>query len=234
LVDAAAEKAIRPWRRKQDINRAIKAAMNSLPVDVQYGSDFCALKQRASETVSAAVGRCRAEATYRELEASAIRVLQPMIQEYEHLMACRRALSSIYLSGADSEERERATDAAQKALSALPVGAGERQIREAQATALAPFQAAIAEREKAKNVEEERQRRRRDADWTIRLELNHIEKYLNEAFEFPGGHYEMARERDRLRPLVQEALVKEYAQHPNMKSEYIRHRIEKLVDKLIS
>jgi hypothetical protein len=39
LVDAAVRRALRPWTRKQEIERALKASMNSLAWDVQFGSE---------------------------------------------------------------------------------------------------------------------------------------------------------------------------------------------------
>ena len=50
LVDAAVHRALGPWTRKQEIERALKAGMNSLAWDVQFRAEY-----RAVET--ARVGR---------------------------------------------------------------------------------------------------------------------------------------------------------------------------------
>ena len=62
LVDAAVRKALGPWNRKQDIERALKAGMNSLAWDVQFGSEYAPLKQRAWDAAVAAVRKVREEA----------------------------------------------------------------------------------------------------------------------------------------------------------------------------
>lgn len=46
LVDAVVRRALRPWQRKQDIQRALKSAMNRLPWDVQNNSEWASVKQR--------------------------------------------------------------------------------------------------------------------------------------------------------------------------------------------
>ena len=62
LVDAAVHRALRPWTRKQEIERALQAGMNKLAWDVRYRSEYAPLKQRAWEAAVAAVGKVREEA----------------------------------------------------------------------------------------------------------------------------------------------------------------------------
>jgi hypothetical protein len=230
LVGAAVQKGLRRWKRQQEIKRAVETAMNTLPGDVQYSSDFRSLKQRAYEAAVAAVGRCRAEASYGEMETAAIQAVKPVAAEYEHVAACRRVLSSIHLYGASSAEREQATDAVRKALAELPIGATQHQIEDGKQAALAPFAAAIAAREKAKELEAEQQRKRNNAEFTAMLHVDHIGTYLEREYE--GENYsEMARERDRLRPLIKAALVEELIRG-DMSTEQICRRIERLCRKL--
>jgi hypothetical protein len=56
LVDAAVYRALRPWTRKQEMEGALKAGMNTLPWDVQFRPDYAPVKQRAWEVAVAAVG----------------------------------------------------------------------------------------------------------------------------------------------------------------------------------
>jgi hypothetical protein len=231
LVNAAVQKALRPWSRRQEVKRALESAMNKLGWEVRSSSDFVPLKQRAWEAAVAAIGGIRVEAGYSEMEAAAIQAVQPMIQQYEHVAACGRVLSSIYLSGAGSAEREQATDTVRKALAELPIGAAQRQIQDAKQAALAPFETAIAGREKAQRLEAEQQRKRWDAKLTVTLELDHIARYLEQTYEW-RSHGELVEECDRLRPLIKAALVEELMQRPDMDGQAIRRRIERLCRKL--
>ena len=54
LVDAAVAKALRPRKRKEDLQRAIESAMGRLPAEVRYVSENAGLKQRAWEAAAAA------------------------------------------------------------------------------------------------------------------------------------------------------------------------------------
>ena len=230
LVDAAVEKALHPWKRQQEIKRAIESGMNKLAWDVRFGSQFAPLKQRAWEAAVAAVTGIRAEASYGEMETAAIQAVQPMIQEYHHVEACRTALLRIYVSGATWQEQEEVKEAVRNALSALPIGATQKQLDNAKQATLAAFEAEVAKRQKAAALEAEQQRKRRDAQSKVNWQLDHIEHYLQQEYEFDDGYFEMAQERDRLRPLISEALVAELLEDPNMDADDIRGRIEELVD----
>jgi hypothetical protein len=81
LVDAAVHRALGPWTRKQEIERALKAGMNRLAWDVRCGSEYAGLKQRAWHAAVAAVRKVREEASYNEMETAAVQAVQPMIRE---------------------------------------------------------------------------------------------------------------------------------------------------------
>jgi excisionase family DNA binding protein len=230
LVNAAAEKALRPWKRQQEIQRALEAAINKLPWEVRYRSEYAVLKQRAWEAAVAALGKIRAEAGYPEMETAAVQAVQPMIREHTHVTACQNALSRIYFADGGWEEQEEAKEAVRKTLAALPIGATEREIERAKQSALAPFEARAAQRKEAARLEADQQQKRREAEWQAGLELNHIERYLQQEYEFEGGYFEMRREAERLRPLVREALIEELLENPDMSSEEIRESIEDLVE----
>lgn len=229
LVDAAVGKALRPWKRQQEIKRAIESAMNKLTWEVRFRSEFAALKQRAWEAAVAAVAGIRAEASDDEMETAAIQAVQPMVREYDHLQACQRVLSWIYVSGATLQEQEDAKGAVQNALAALPIGATQKQLDAAKQAALVPFEEAVANREEAARLKAEKQRKRRDAQFKVDGELAHIEGYLKQEYEF-DNYFKMLEERDRLRPLISKTLVEELLEDPNMDADDLRARIEELVD----
>ena len=64
-------------------------------------------------------------------------------------------------------------------------------------------------------VESERQDKRRALGWKVDGYLGHIEEYLEQEIEFDGGYWEMRRERDRLRPLIRQALIDELLEDPD-------------------
>ena len=219
LVDAAVHRALGPWNRKQEIERALKAGMNRLSWDVQYGSEYAGLRQRAWEAAVAAVGKVREEASYHEMETAAVQAVQPMIREYEHQQACQRMVGRVHIFDATREEEEAAKEAVRKALAALPIGAEPKQLEKAEETALAPYNAAVAKRKAKARVASK-------AD----LQLDHIARYLEEEYDFDGGYSELRREADRLRPLIREALIDELVENPDMSAEEIRESIEDQID----
>jgi hypothetical protein len=230
LVDAAVHRSIAPWTKKQEVERALKAGMNELPLDIQCGFAYPLLKQRAWEAATSAVRKARDEASYHELKTVAVQAVQPMIREYEHQQACRRIVGRIHIYGATIKEMEAAKDAVRQALAALPIDAAPRQMEKAEETALAPYKAAVAAREERGRLESERQSRRRAAEWKVDLQLDHIARYLEQEYEFEGGYWELRREADRLRPIVREVLVSQVLKNPEMNTDEIRESIEAQID----
>ena len=219
LVDAAVRRALGPWNRKQDIERALQAGMNKLSWNVSYGSEYKELKQRAWDAAVAAVRKVREEASYPEMQTAAVQAVQPMIREYEHEQACQRIVRRVYIYDATREEEEAAKEAVRKALAALPIGAEAKQLEKTGATALALHQAAVAKR-----------RERDRVAWKADYYLSHIERYLEKEYEFDGGYREMRRDADRLRPVIREALIDELVKNPDMSAEEIRGSIEDQID----
>jgi hypothetical protein len=219
LVDAAVHRALGPWTRKQEIERALKAGMNRLAWNVQFGSEYASLKQRAWDAAVAAVRKVREEASYNEMETAAAQAVQPMIREYEHEQACQRKVGRIFIFDATREEEGAAKEAVRNALAALPIGAALKQLEKAEETALAPYNAAVAKRKAKARVASK-------AD----LQLDHVARYLEEEYDFDGGYAEMRRAAERLRPLIREALIDELVENPDMSADEIRESIEDQID----
>ena len=230
LVDAAVRRALGPWTRKQEIERALKAGMNSLPWDVQFGSEFAPLKQRAWDAAVAAVRNVREEASYNEMETAVVQAVQPITREYEHQQTCQRIVRRIYIFDVTREEEEAAKEAVRKALAALPIGAAATQLEKAEETALAPYKAAVATRKEKARLESEKQAQRSAVEFKVALQLDHIARYLAQEYDFDGGYSEMRREADRLRPLIRKALIDELLEAPDMSTEEIRESIEDHID----
>jgi excisionase family DNA binding protein len=230
LVDAAVHRALRPWTRKQEMERALQAGMNRLSWDVRNGSGYASLKQRAWDAAVAAATRVREEASYDEMETAAVQAVQPMIREYDHLQACQRIAGRIYIFDATWEEQQAAKEAVRDALAALPVGVTPKELEKAEETALAPFKAAVATRKEKARLESEEQCLRRAAEWKVDPQLDHIMRYLEREYDFDGGYSAMRREAARLRPLIRKALIDELLENPDMNADEIRKSIEDQID----
>jgi excisionase family DNA binding protein len=230
LVEAAVHKALAPWTRKQEIERALKAAMNGLPWDVQSRAEYAALKQRAWDAAVAGVGKVREEASYNEMETAAVQAVQSMIREYEHQKNCQRIVGRVRIFDATREEQEAVTEAVRQALAALPIGAARKQLETAEETALVPYKAAVAIRKEKARLESEKQAQRRAAEWKADRQLDHVARFLEQEYEFDGGSSEIRREAERLRPLIREALIDELMKNPNMSDNEIRKSIEHQIE----
>jgi excisionase family DNA binding protein len=230
LVDAALHRELKPWTRKQEIERALKAGMNALPWDVAYGPTYAPLKQRAWEAAVAAVRKVREEASYKEMETAAVQAVKPMILEHEHQQACQRRVGRLYIFDSTREEEEAAKEAVRKALAELPIGAPAKELEKAEESAFAPHKAAVTTRKEKARLESEKQARRGSVAWKVDFQLDHIARYLEQEYDFDGGYSEMRREADRLRPLIREAVIDELLENPNMSADDIRESIEDQID----
>jgi excisionase family DNA binding protein len=216
LVDAALHRALQPWTRKQELESALKSAMNRLPWDLRNSSEHASLKQRAWEAAVEAVRRLREEASYREMETATVLAVQPAVREYEYQQACQRIIGRVIIFQATREEEEAARKAVRKALAGLSMDTSPKELEKVGETVLAPHKAAVT--------------RRRTAECRVDMQLNHIVRYLNAEYTFDGGHAAMLQEAARLQPRIRAALIAEVIENPNMSDDEIRASIEDQVD----
>ena len=228
LVEAAVQRALRPWTRKQEIERALRTAINKLPWDVRNRQEYAPMKQRACDAAFEALRRLREEASYREMETAAVQAVQPVIREYEHQQDCMRMVERVYLLDATREEQEAAKEEVRKALAALPISATVRELEKARDAAVVPHKAAVDLRKEKARLESQRQAQRRAAEWNADLHLNHIVRYLQQEFELKP--WELSREAERLRPPIRETLVAKLLKNPNMTFDQIRKSIEDQIE----
>jgi hypothetical protein len=230
LMDAAVRRALRPWKRNQEIKNAIDAAWRKLPWDVKNGAEHTSLKQRAMNALDEAVRGLRPEASYQQIETAALLAVRPMILEYEHQRECDWIVGRMYLFGATPEELEAAKNELRKRLATLPVGAERKELEKAQEVAVSALKVCVARREEAGRLESEVQARRRAAERKIDPQLDHIVRYLDQEYEFDGGFPAMRREAERLRPLIRKTLIEKLLKYPNISEEQIRRSICSCVD----
>lgn len=230
VVEAAVHRALGPWTKKQEIERALKAGMEKLSPDVQYRPEYVSLKQRAWNAAVEALRKVRAEATYRELETAAVQAVQPAIREYNHQMACQRIVGRVYIFDARREEEEAAKEAMRKALAALPKDASPKQLEMIEEAVLTRYKTAVSARKEKARLDAEKQTKRRAAEWKVDLQLDHILRYLEKEYEFDDGYLQMHGEADRLRPLIRKTLIDELLENPEMSHDEIRESIEDQID----
>jgi hypothetical protein len=229
LLDAAVHRALIPWTRKQNIERALEVAMKRLPWDVQHSSEYAQLKQSAYQAAVEGIRGVRSEAIYREMEMVAVQAVQPMIREYEQHQDCQRIVRNVRIFDATREEEESAREAVRKALATLPIGAVPKELEKAHEAAIAPYKAAVARRMEKERLAFEKQARRHVAERRADLQLAHIARYLVQEYTF-DGYSAMRRKADRLRPVVREELIEELLEDPHMSDDEIRETIEYEID----
>jgi len=228
LVDAAAQKALGPWQREQNIKRALEVAVNRLPWDLRADSSA---RQRAWESGIVAIRKLRQEACYAEMESAAVSAMAPMAAEHqqkqqaaEHRETCARIVQfGVYIYGANAEEEKAAKEAVRNALDALPVGCARNLLEQAKKAAIAPHEAAVAKRREAED-------RRRKAEYKADAELGYIERYLEQEYEFTGGWFELRKEAERLRPQIREALIAAILEDPDLNEQDLRDLIQDEID----
>jgi hypothetical protein len=235
VIDGAIEKALAPWKRRQDEQRAVNRACDRLPFDLRCGAEFAEAKGLALESARAVVAKLPEGTPYGELEAAAIRATQPTIVRYEHNRVCQRMISSTWLSEATSAENEEAKEAVRRAVGGLDVGAAVNEVEKARETVLAPYRTAIAQRRQAAADGLFEDMARLKMELSITRQLEHIDRYLESEYDYArgnGGFRERREDAARLRPIIGDTLVRECMAmaKPKINAESIRRRIEELVD----
>jgi excisionase family DNA binding protein len=233
VITGAVDKALAPWKRRQEYQSAIERACSTLPADIQRLKECEHLKLRAVESARAAIAELPESAPYGELEVVAVRAMRAIIVAYEHAKACEKIISSAWFLDSTPEEHKQCKEAVRLALESIEVGAPMSQMQEAAERAMAPYREKIAQRERhASNVLIE-QIRLMTAGTAVGNHLGHIEKYLERQYEYPKGYtgiVELRKDADQLRKVIRDTLVDEYMAKRDMDGAQIRRRIEELID----
>ncbi len=187
LVDAATEKALRPWRRQQEIQKVIEDA---LPYEIKYSDD----KPKAVKAAAESISKLRSEATREELELAAKEAIQPFVIKHEQMVAAREhqkqctwivTLVWTQLREETSEVLELAKEAVANALRQLPVGCSMKMLEQARDRALVPIKKAIAKREEAaealRQTREAEARRKQQAEEAEHRKKNEAAEALRQA-----------------------------------------------------
>jgi hypothetical protein len=149
LMDAAVARALVPWRRQEERERVIDAAIRRLPSAMNLRENAAWL-QEAQRATLAAVAGARENASSREMEAAAEEALGPVRAAFEHTERCEMFVLRVtfhHLAGMTADERTDATHAVRSALRAISPGSTDRQMEQAYETALVPFRRAVGARQ---------------------------------------------------------------------------------------
>jgi hypothetical protein len=162
IVDASIARALGPWRRAEEQiemrHHAVKLALGSLPV---YGRFYDDWGVRARKIASEAVASANQDASASDLAAIAKVALQPLIRECHHAERISDAMRNFWFSEGNTADKQEAREAVTTALAALPLGATDKEIEAAKASALMPIRARIAARQQREQRESGRERRYR-------------------------------------------------------------------------
>src|SRR5262249_47636147 len=130
LVDAAAEKALAPWRRRKEAQRAIDRAIEDLPSGARpsWGKDT-PWSAQARTAATGAVARLPEAADTRAVKAAVAQPVAPIQTGFERQQACEQMVKDtwMHLSGWNNEELEQGQEAVAAALAELHADAGARE-----------------------------------------------------------------------------------------------------------
>ena len=152
LVAAATEKALKPWRRQQEIRKVIEDA---LPYEIKYSDD----KPKALRAAAQAVRKLRPEATPEELQLAAKEAIQPFIIKQEHEKQCEEIIGSISscLRGDTAQDREVGRNVVRAEIEKLPVGCGVEMMEQIRDQLLQHLQQIIDKRAEKAAVQRKKQ-----------------------------------------------------------------------------
>jgi hypothetical protein len=226
LVDAAVDKALRPWRQGKESAKALEKACDSLSWLAKSLSSPTEWQIRARDDAKTAIDKLPPDASFMDkLQVTQVAVKR-IDQEFQHSESCERVVNGICVLGATEEERERAEQAVCTALGKRPIGSSLRDLEKARDLALAPLERAIDER-----------RRKTARKEHVDLALVHIETYLRllesqgeiEQFDDSSERKAFAEE---LEEPIRQHLLRRLA-HKELTQEEIEAIIEDMVDRKI-
>lgn len=151
-VGAIVTRALQPYSRAKFRARALNDAIGSqLPTSAASSSRW---QQRAAAAIRSEFSKLPEDAEEREIQNAARNAVLPLAVEFNHIDKLKNALSYLSLSNRlTEEETQQATDAAQKALLNLQVGASDQEVRLAKERAISPFQKMGEQRQMLSNHE---------------------------------------------------------------------------------
>jgi uncharacterized protein YbdZ (MbtH family) len=153
LVLAAVDKALAPWQRGKEIEKAFDEARKQLPYSAQGTYSLTGNFEdrpsewdiRARQAAADAIRQLGNDAPFSEIRALAIQAGKRVAQEYKHHQACERVVSGVWLPHGTASDDQAAREAVRQALEKLPVGSSQAEMEKVRDAALASSIRAEAE-----------------------------------------------------------------------------------------
>jgi excisionase family DNA binding protein len=217
---AIVEKALRPWRRGREAEKAANEALNQLPFFAR--GSFGDWERQAKQQALTAISALPETATFEQLAVAARLAVKEVAQEYEynekctsHNERCTSSLSALrgslpwQLPFSGSRATAKAEEAVRAAFAALPIGASSAEFDAARQEALTPFIAAEAEARAEHEAAQAKVRLEREAD----MYLQRVDPYLAkleadpDGWNFEGKRYQYAEQiKQEIKPELIEEL----------------------------
>lgn len=237
LVLAAVDKALAPWRRRREIEKALDEARKQLPYSAQgtysVTGDFedrpSEWDIRARQVAADAIRQLGNDAPFGEIRALAIQAGKRVAQEYKHQQACVRVVSGVWLPHGTASDDRAAREAVRQALEKLAIGSTQPEMEEVRDAALVPFIRAEAEAKTARKAAEARARVEREVD----SQLYRVDSYLGELeVAADGWDFEEKRNEyaEKIKQEIRAALIEDLPLDWSAR----RARVEKLVDEWLA
>lgn len=231
LVHAAVERALDPWRRRKEIDKIIAEASNQLPVFAKSILKPTEWEGRAMRAAADAIAQLESNAPLAKIRATTIEAGNRIRAEYEawraaedHRQVCQRLVDSVFLPEGTLHDAGAARRAVKEALAKVPVGANRTELETTRDATLAPFRAAIAERQATARATS-------DADRYLAHVGDYIER-LN-TLEHGPGHLDGYSERrclaEQIATEIRPALIERLGQGP-LDQHQAHQLIEGIVD----
>ena len=184
---------------------------------------------RARQAAADAIRQLGNDAAFSEIRALAIQAGKQVAQEYNHLQACERVVSGVWLPHGTSSDDQAAREVVRQALEKLPIGSSRAEMEKVRDAALAPFIRAEAEAKTARKAAEARARVEREVD----SHFFRVDSYLGEleaaadGWDFEGKRNEYA---EKIKREIRAALIEDLPLDWTTR----RARVEKLVDEWLA
>jgi len=147
VVEAAREKALRPWRRGHAIEGIIDEVGRRLSRSATYPFSHEEWVLKVQDLATRGIRELPADATLIEIEVVATQAAKEIARQLDYLQSCRTVIDSVWscLPGSTYNEREEAKEVVANALAGRLSGS-ERELRQIRDEVLIPITQRIAER----------------------------------------------------------------------------------------
>ena len=146
---AACWKVLAPWLRQEDVEAIIRGAVGELPIEAKGVGSRSNWELSAALAARTAVGSLSDDVSLGEVKLVASQAVEPVTRKFQHEQMLLTGVKSVDLQGATADEKEEAAETVRRALSELPIGTTQRQLRQAADTCLEPLRDRISRRKDA-------------------------------------------------------------------------------------